>query len=105
MAKQNQVSHSISKDSMKLLRFIAYVISVMSFMVLLLVVKNECRRLGKDIDYKRSEVIMLADEIGFLESSVSNLSRPDRIRKIVSENLNMYSTAPESLIVYLGDFK
>lgn len=76
----------------------------MSFMVLLLVVKNECRRLGQDIDSKRNEIIVLSDEIGFLESSVSSLSRPDRIRKIVSENLNMHTAAPESLIVYLGEF-
>ncbi len=101
--KKNQTRHTLSEDSTKVIHFIMYVLLVTFFLVLLLVVKDHCRSLGKDIDSSRKELTMLTDEIGFLESSVNHLSRPDRIRKMVSENLKMVSATPESLIVYLGN--
>lgn len=94
-----------SGDGIKLLKFVSTVFMVTIFMLILLEVKNQCRDLGQNIDSSRNELSLLKEEISFLESDIHYLSRADRIRKIVSEELNMYSPAPESLIVYLGDYK
>ena len=92
-------------DSTKLLKFVGMMFIVTFFMIVLLEVKNQCRQLGKDIDADRNELSLLSEEISFLESDIHYLGRPDRIRSLVAEKLQMYSPAPESLIVYLGEHK
>ncbi len=92
-------------DHFRLVKFVGGVLLAMSFLITLLVVKNQCRTLGAEIDLKRSELSLLQEEVYLLQSDINYLTRPDRIRKIVSDEFGMYSPAPESLIVVLEDYR
>ncbi|MBC8214586.1 MAG: hypothetical protein ISR90_04395 [Candidatus Marinimicrobia bacterium] len=100
MAKLKRKSNN---NSGNLLQFIIGTIGITLFAIAIIGIKNECRDLQKYIDIRETKKSRLKNEIVLLESRIKDLTRPDRISKIVGDKFEMYAPAPESLIVVLKD--
>ena len=67
--------------------------------------KNECIFLRNEIYHLENIRTTHLNRVKVLAGEVKNLSRQDRIEKLVYENYKMYVPSPESLIIYVDNVK
>jgi len=83
--------------------FFGFVIVSVVILISIVTVKNECIFLRNEIYHLENIHSTHLNRVKVLSGSIKNLSRQDRIEKIASENFQLHSPSPESLIVYIGD--
>ena len=99
MAIKPKKNKSIS-DFLFFFGFVTISVVILSSVVTL---KNECIFLRNEIYHLESIRATHLNKVKVLSGNVKNLSRQDRIETIASEDFQLYSPSPESLIVYVGD--
>ena len=81
--------------------FTGLIIILISLLIGMVTLKNECAFLQNEIYHLESIKTSHANKLKVLKSNVINLSRQDRIEKLASEAFNLEVPSPESLIVYI----
>ena len=99
MAIKSEKNKSISD----FLFFFGFVTISVVILISIVTFKNECIFLRNEIYHLENIRATHLNQVKVLSGNVKNLSRQDRIEKIASENFQLHSPSPESLIVYIGD--
>jgi len=92
-----------NKSIPDLLFFFGFVIISVVILISIVTLKNECIFLRNEIYHLENIRATHLNRVKVLSGNIKNLSRQDRIEKIASENFQLHSPSPESLIVYIGD--
>ena len=92
-----------NKSLSDFLFFFGFVTIFVVILISIVTLKNECIFLRNEIYHLENIRATHLNRVKVLSGNVKNLSRQDRIEKIASENFQLHSPSPESLIVYIGD--
>lgn len=85
--------------------FFGMILLFTSFFIFFITLKNDCIYLRNEIYHLENIRTGQENKVKVLAGRVNNLSRQDRIEQVAFEKFNMHVPAPESLIVYVGDFR
>ena len=94
-----------SKSLNDFLFFFGMILFFTSFFIFFITLKNDCIYLRNEIYHLENIRTDQENKAKVLGGKVNNLSRQDRIEQVAFEKFNMHVPAPESLIVYVGDFR
>ena len=94
-----------NKSVADFLFFFGFVTLSVVVFISMVTLKNECIFLRNEIYHLENIRTTHLARVKVLAGEVKNLSRQDRIEKLVYENYKMYVPAPESLIIYVGNVK
>ena len=92
-----------NKSISDFLFFFGFVTLFIVVFISIVTLKNECIFLRNEIYHLENIRATHLNRVKVLSGNVKNLSLQDRIEKIASENFQLHSPSPESLIVYIGD--
>ena len=88
--------------------FLSYVIttiSITTFLILSLTLKNECIFLQGEVYHLKSIQASHINRVKILKGDIKNLSRQDRIEKLAFDSFMLHVPTPESLVVYLENIE